>query len=152
MKKKLNTIIIAALSISLGYAEEKHDHDHGHEHKKTTAANDHDHHDKKGPNGGHIHNTKQGIILEIVVDADRKAHIFHLDDKMKALPLGEMSVSGIAGERSAPTKLEFAKKADAEALVSSSPLPAGAHVPMILQIKTTTESKAITTRFELHLH
>jgi hypothetical protein len=148
MKTKMNSIIIAALSISMGLAADKHDHDHD----KKSEAHDHDHHDKKGPNGGHVQDTKQGIIVEVVVNADRKALVYRLDEKMKAVPLGELSVTGIAGERSAPTKMEFTKQAGSEALISSVPLPKGEHVAMILQIKATAESKAITTRFELHLH
>jgi len=32
------------------------------------------------------------------------------------------------------------------------PLPDGAHVPVILMIKTAPDAKTVTERFELHLH
>jgi len=31
-------------------------------------------------------------------------------------------------------------------------LPAGAHVPVILSIKVSTDAKTVVERFELHLH
>jgi hypothetical protein len=36
--------------------------------------------------------------------------------------------------------------------MADQPLPAGAHVPVILMIKTTPDAKAVSERFELHLH
>lgn len=62
---------------------------------------------------------------------------------------------GLAGiQRTAPTKLAFAKgkEKDANVLISDKALPEGAHVQMILTIKTTPDAKAVTERFELHLH
>ena len=67
---------------------------------------------------------------------------------------GLSPITGSAGERSAPVKLAFAKGKDADAnvLISDKALPEGAHVPMILVIKATADAKAVTERFELHLH
>jgi hypothetical protein len=160
MKTKWTTTIIAALTLSLVNAEEKHEHEkehakgekHAEGHEKHEEHEEHDDHGAKGPNGGHVQDTKQGLIVEVVVNADRKAVIYRLDEKMKAVPLGELTSTGIAGERSAPTKMEFTKQAGSEALISSVPLPKGEHVAMILQLKPTADSKTITTRFELHLH
>jgi hypothetical protein len=156
MKPKL-MILLALLGAPLAFAEEKHDHsketkeEHAeHEHEE---EEDHDH-AKKGPNGGHVVESKAGFAFEITVDKDRKARVVFLDKELKAAALAAQSLSGIAGERSAPVKLAFTKGKDADAnvLVSDKALPAGAHVPMILVIKATADAKAVTERFELHLH
>ncbi len=150
-------ILLALLGAPLAFAEEKHDHsketkeEHAeHEHEE---EEDHDH-AKKGPNGGHVVESKAGFAFEITVDKDRKARVVFLDKELKAAALAAQSLSGIAGERSAPVKLAFTKGKDADAnvLVSDKALPAGAHVPMILVIKATADAKAVTERFELHLH
>lgn len=155
MKTKLTiTAIISALAIPFAFAEEKHDHDHEKETAEEHAEHDEDHDAKKGPNGGHVVESEAGFSFEITVDKDRKARIVFLDKELKAVALEAQSVSGIAGERSAPVKLAFAKGKDADAnvLISDKALPAGAHVAMVLMIKTTAEAKTATERFELHLH
>jgi hypothetical protein len=154
MKTKLTTTIITALAIPFIFAaEEKHDHDHAKETAKEHAEHDEDH-GKKGPNGGHVIESKAGFTLEVTVDKDRKARIVFLDKELKAIALEAQSITGIAGERSAPVKLAFAKGTDADAnvLISDVALPAGAHVAMLLMVKTTADAKATTERFELHLH
>lgn len=152
-------ILLALLGTPLAFAEDKHD--HGKETKEEHAGHDHDHekeedhdHAKKGPNGGHVVESKAGFAFEITVDKDRKARVLFLDKDLKAVVLAGQSLTGIAGERSAPVKLAFAKGKDADAnvLISDQALPQGAHVPMILVIKTSAEAKAVTERFELHLH
>jgi hypothetical protein len=155
MKPKL-MILLALLGAPLAFAEEKHD--HSKETKEEHAEHDHEDHDeeasKKGPNGGHVVESKAGFAFEVTVDKDRKARVVFLDKELKAAALAAQSLTGIAGERSAPVKLAFAKGKDADAnvLVSDKALPAGAHVPLILVIKTTPDAKAVTERFELHLH
>ncbi len=120
------------------------------------AADDHKHeeHVSQGPNGGHVVKSKAGFNLEVSTDKQRKARIVFLDKDLKAVALEAQSITGIAGERSAPTKLAFAKGKDADAnvLISDKPLPAAAHMAIILTIKTTPDAKAVTERFELHLH
>ncbi len=150
-------ILLALLGAPLAFAEEKHD--HSKETKEEHAEHDHeeeeDHdHGKKGPNGGHVVESKAGFAFEITVDKDRKARVVFLDKDLKAAALAAQSLTGIAGERSSPVKLAFAKGKDADAnvLVSDKALPAGAHVPMVLVIKATADAKAVTERFELHLH
>jgi len=155
MKPKL-MILLALLGAPLAFAEEKHD--HSKETKEEHAEHDHEDHDeeesKKGPNGGHVVESKAGFAFEVTVDKDRKARVVFLDKELKAAALAAQSLTGIAGERSAPVKLAFAKGKDADAnvLVSDKALPAGAHVPLVLVIKTTPDAKAVTERFELHLH
>lgn len=152
MKTKLITTIITALAIPFAFAEEKHD--HANESKEEHAKHGEDNHGKKGPNGGHVVESKAGFSLEITVDKERKARIVFLDKELKAAALAGQSVTGIAGERSAPTKLSFAKGKDADAnvLISDKPLPAGAHVAIVLMIKTAPDAKTATERFEVHLH
>jgi hypothetical protein len=157
--KLTTTLMIALLGTPLAFAEDKHD--HGKETKEEHADHDHDHEDHeheenvtKGPNGGHVIESKAGFAFEVTVDKERKARVVFLDKELKAVALAEQTITGIAGERSAPTKLAFTKGKDADAnvLISDKPLPAGAHVPMILMIKATADAKAVTERFELHLH
>jgi hypothetical protein len=154
MKPKL-MILLALLGAPFAFAEEEHDHskETKEEHAEHEEEEDHDH-AKKGPNGGHVVESKAGFAFEITVDKDRKARVVFLDKELKAAALAAQSLSGIAGERSAPVKLAFTKGKDADAnvLVSDKALPAGAHVPMVLVIKATADAKAVTERFELHLH
>jgi hypothetical protein len=154
MKPKL-MILLALLGAPFAFAEEEHDHskETKEEHAEHEEEEDHDH-SKKGPNGGHVVESKAGFAFEVTVDKDRKARVVFLDKELKAAALAAQSLSGIAGERSAPVKLAFTKGKDADAnvLVSDKALPAGAHVPMVLVIKATADAKAVTERFELHLH
>jgi len=157
MKASNLLIVLALLGSPLAFAEEKHD--HGKETKEEHADHDHDHdedheHDaKKGPNGGHLVVSKD-FTLEVSVDKERKARIVFVDKDNKAVTLAAQTVSGTSGERAKPVKLTFAKGKDADAnvLISDKALPEGAHVPMILVVKTTADAKAVTERFELHLH
>ena len=165
MKPKL-LILLALLGTPLAFAEEKHDHDHSKDTKKEQADHGHDHGDhdhdhdedahgkiKKGPNGGMIIDSVTPSI-EVSVDKDRKARIVFVDKENKALPLEKQVVTGTSGERSKPVKLSFApgKDKDANVLISDKPVADGGHVPMILVIKATPDAKAVTARFELHLH
>jgi hypothetical protein len=146
-KLKLTATILALFASPLAFAAGDHDHEKEEEHK-------HEENVSKGPNGGHVIESKAGFSIEVTVDKERKARVIFLDKENKAVALGEQSITGIAGERSAPTKIAFAKgkETDANVLISDKPLPAGAHVAIILTIKTTPDAKAVTERFELHLH
>jgi len=152
MNIKLTSILISSFvlpfTVVSASAEKNHDHDHDH------AEDAHAHDDKKGPNGGQVVESKAGFSFEVTVDKTRKARIVFLDKELKALPLDAQSITGIAGERSAPVKLTFAKgvEADANVLISDKPLPPGEHIQMLLMVKPTPDAKATTERFELHLH
>lgn len=144
--KTLTTILILAITPH-AFAEDDHDHDHKEEHKHEENVN-------KGPNSGHVIESKAGFSIEVTVDKDRKARIIFLDKDLKPIALTGQTISGIAGERSAPVKLTFAKGAekDANVLIADKALPAGEHIPMILTITTAPDAKPATERFELHLH
>lgn len=152
MKLKLTATIITALAISSAFAADGHDHSKESKEEHAEHADDND--AKKGPNGGDVVESKSGFAFEVSVDKQRKARIVFLDKELKAVALAEQSITGIAGERSAPVKLVFAKGKDADAnvLISDKALPTGEHVPMLLVIKTAPDAKAVTERFELHLH
>lgn len=158
MKLTILTTTLAFIFSPCAFAEEDHGHDHGHDkhhdHKEHAEHAEHEEHGKKGPNGGHLVESKAGFTIEVTVDKERKARIVFLDKDMKPIALAAQTITGIAGERSAPVKLVFAKgkEADANVLISDKALPAGAHVQVILTVKTTAEAKAAVERFELHLH
>lgn len=142
----LATTILSLSAMTMAYSADDHDHDHEkHVHEENVT---------KGPNGGHVIHSKAGFSFEVTVDKERKAHVVFIDSSNKPIAAGEASISGIAGERSAPTKLIFskAKEANTNELVSNQTLPDGAHVPMILLIKIKPNEKISTERFELHLH
>ena len=148
MKNKLiltTTSLLALFASPLAYAADDHDHGTGHHHEENV---------NKGPNGGHVIESKAGFSFEVTVDKERKARIIFLDKHNKPVALGEQTITGIAGERSAPTKLVFGKgkDKDADVLISDKPLPTGDHIQMILTIKTAPDAKSVTERFELHLH
>ncbi len=153
MKLKL-LIPLALLGTPLAFAHEGHDHEK--ESKEEHAGHDHDHddHHKKGPNGGQLVESKGGFTFEVAVDEERKARIVFLDAESKPAALENQTITGIAGERAAPVKLTFAKGEgdDGNVLISDQALPPGAHVQMILVIKTDADAKPVTERFELHLH
>jgi hypothetical protein len=147
---KLTTTLLFALFASpLAFAEGDHDHAHGHSHQRNDLSKI-----VQGPHGGQIVSSKAGFSFEVTVDKERKARITFLDKDHKAVTLAGPRITGIAGERSAPTQLTFAKgnDEDANVLISDRPLPADDHVPMILTIQTSPETKKVTERFELHLH
>lgn len=146
-KLKLTTAILALFASPLAFAADDHHHGKEEHHK-------HEENVSKGPNGGHVIQSKAGFSIEVTADKERKTRIVFLDKDLKPLALGEQSVTGIAGERSAPVKLTFAKGKDGDAnvLIADKALPAGDHVALLLVIKPTPDAKAVTERFELHLH
>ena len=148
MKTTTLATLLAIIITPLAFAAGDHDHDH--------SGHKHDDHSKlvKGPNGGLVISSKAGFSFEITADKERKARIVFLDKDNKPLALVTQTITGIAGERSAPTKLTFTqgKDADANVLISDKALPKGDHIPMILTIKPSPDAKPTTERFELHLH
>ena len=145
------TILLALFGAPLAFADEKHDHSkeskeehgHGHAHEKKVA----------GPNGGRIFTTVNPHF-EFFVTPERKVKITFLGEDNKPLALAAQIITGTSGERANPVKLTFAKGKDADAnvLISDVALPAGAHVPMVLTIKTTADAKAVTERFTVDMN
>ncbi len=104
---------------------------------------------KAGPNGGKvIHEVEPH--LEFFVTEDRKVRITALDKDGKAVPIGEQSVSIIAGDRSNPTRMTFAK--EGEVLVTDETFPEGNDFPVVIQIKVTPDAKTVIEKFNLNLN
>ncbi len=101
-----------------------------------------------GPNGGRII-TAVEPRAEFFVTADRKVQITFLDKAGKAIAPGDQIVTVTTGDRSAPTKLSFAKSGSS--LISTAALPAGDELPTVVQIKTIAAGKTVTEKFNLDL-
>lgn len=141
------TLLLALLGANGAFAAGDHGHDHAPEAAHAGHADDdHDH--------ALIVRSQAGFTLSVTVDEARKARVCFLDAAGKPSALTTQSISGIAGERSSPTKLTFSRGTgtDANVLIADQALPATAHVSVILSIRTTPEAKAVTERFMLHLH
>lgn len=139
---------IAALATAPAVMAAEKDHKHEGEH----AEHDHDK-NKKGPNGGIlIHSVEPHI--ELIITKDRKLKILFIDDDNKVVAPAEQVVTATGGDRSSPTRLTFAKGEgeDANGLISDKEIPAGEHVDIALQIKTSPDAKTVTERITLHLH
>lgn len=127
---------------------EGHDHDdhEGHDH------DDHEGHDHSdivaGPNGGRVL-TSVEPHAEFFATDDRKVQIAFVDDDLKPVAAGDQNVSVIAGDRSNPTSLSFAKSGNV--LISDKVLPDGNDFPVIVQIKTDASAETVREKFNLNL-
>ncbi|MEZ0296279.1 MAG: hypothetical protein ACAI35_07480 [Candidatus Methylacidiphilales bacterium] len=112
-------------------------------------AQDAHNHDKvkAGPTGGRVL-TKVEPHAEFFVNADKKVEIRFVDDNNKVVAPADQVVTVIMGDRSAPTKLTFAK--DGDKLISDKAIPAGNEVPTVVQIKATPDAKTVTDKFNLN--
>ena len=102
----------------------------------------------KAPNGGRI---IEGVEphAEFLVTADKKVEVRFLDASGKVIAPAAQTVTVTMGDRAAPTKLAFAK--DGDKLVSDKVVPEGKELPVVLQIKVTADSKAVTEKFNLNM-
>jgi hypothetical protein len=158
---KLKSVLLPALYagvalFTLSCSDHGHDHghDHDHDHESGDADHgehhdDHDHdHDKAvaGPNGGRV---MMGVEphLEFFVTEDRKVRITAVDDDAKPIALAGQSVSAIAGDRTAPTRLSFAK--DSSGLLSKEVLPEGKNFPIVVTIKTGPDAAPVREKFNV---
>lgn len=108
----------------------------------------HDHKVKAGPTGGRLI-TEIEPHVEFFVNKDKRVEIRFVDDDNKVVAPGAQVVAVTLGERSAPTKLAFAK--DGNKLVSDKAIPEGNDLPTVVQIKATADSKSVTEKFNLNL-
>ena len=113
------------------------------------AGKDHSHEKKvAGPNGGRIL-TSIEPHAEFFVTADRTVQITFVDDDFKPIaPAGQVVVV-TTGERSAPVKMSFSKTDNT--LLSEQSVPEGNSFPVVVQIKTSPDAKAIVEKFTLNL-
>lgn len=135
MKTKLLT---AFLTLALAFTASAADKD----------KHDHEHEAKAGPTGGKLI-TEVEPHVEFFVNAEKKVEIRFIDDDMKVVAPGEQVINVILGDRSAPTKLAFAK--DGDKLISDKVIPEGADLPTVVQIKTSADAKPVTEKFNLNL-
>ena len=133
----------------------EHDHEDGDEDHDDHEGHDHDDHEGHdhgdivaGPNGGRVL-TSVEPHAEFFVTDDRKVQIAFVNDDLKAVPAAGQNVSVIAGDRSSPTSLSFAKSGDV--LLSDKALPAGNDFPVIVQIKTDGSAETVREKFNLNL-
>jgi hypothetical protein len=116
----------------------------------SVIAADHDHAKKEaGPNGGRVIHSVEPHA-EFLVTKERKIEVRFLDDSGKVIPPAAQTVTVTMGDRSAPTKLSFAKEGDA--LVSSAAIPEGNDTPTVVQIKVSPEAKTVTEKLNLNLN
>lgn len=127
------SLLIAGLASANVNAAEKHDHEHE---------------AKAGPTGGRlIHEVEPHA--EFFVNKDNKIEIRFVDDDNKVVAPGTQVVTVTLGDRSAPTKLTFAK--DGDKLISDKAIPSGNDLPTVVQIKEKPDAKSVTEKFNLNL-
>lgn len=131
-------ILSAVLSILMPATLAAADEHAGHPHAKKQA----------GPNGGRVV-TSVEPHYELFVTPGRKVRITFLGDDGKATGVKEQSVTATCGDRANPTRMTFVREGDA--LVSDKPLPEGKLVPLVLQVKTSPDAKAVTERLSVNL-
>ena len=86
---------------------------------------------------------------EFLVEKDRSVSIAFYDAALKARPAAEQVVTATAEAPTGKVKLEFEKKGDL--LVSKTPLPAGEHYTIVVQVKSTPDAKPRNFRIPLDL-
>ena len=108
----------------------------------------HEHAAKAGPTGGRLI-TEVEPHVEFLVTKEKKVEIRFVDDDNKVVAPGEQVISVVMGDRSAPTKLTFAKEGNK--LVSDKAVPEGNDLPTVVQIKAKAGEKSVTEKFNLNL-
>jgi uncharacterized membrane protein len=103
---------------------------------------------KAGPRKGRLLEV-EGQNAEFFVEKDRTISIAFYDASMKAQPAAAQVVSATAEAPTGKVKVEFEKKGDL--LVSKTPLPAGEHYTVVVQVKPTAEAKPKNFRIKLDL-
>ncbi len=162
---KTNTLTLLALLTAILYGViacgDKHGHDHaheGHDHDNEQHEHDGDGHDHDGdddhehgtklagPNGGRVI-TNFEPHYEYFVSDDRKVQITFLTDDLKPTDVADQEVRVIAGDRSNPTQLAFAKSG--QSLVSDKALPEGDDFPVVIEVKTASDADAVRAKFTM---
>ena len=100
-----------------------------------------------GPNGGRLL-TLVEPTAEFFVTPERKVQITFVDDQLQTIPVADQTVVVTAGNRSAPTTLNFVRHGDV--LLSDRALPPGMNFPAIVQLKTTPAAKPAIARFNVN--
>lgn len=103
---------------------------------------------KAGPRKGRVLEL-ENQNAEFFVEKDRTVSIAFYDAALKAQPAAAQTVIATAEAPTGKVKLEFEKKGDL--LVSKTPLPAGEHYTVVVQVKTGAEAKPKNFRIPLDL-
>ncbi len=100
-----------------------------------------------GPNGGRVL-TEVEPHMEFLVTKDRKVQIIPLTEDLKPGKLTGQTASIMAGDRTSPTKMSFT--ADGDKLVSDIAFPEGDDFPLVLQHRSSADSKPTTIKFTMN--
>jgi hypothetical protein len=100
-----------------------------------------------GPNGGRLLTIVEPHA-EFFVTPDRKVQITFVDDALQPIAVAAQTVIVTAGDRTAPTTLNFVREGNV--LVSDRELPPGNNFPAIVQLKTSPEAKTTVARFNVN--
>jgi len=130
---RILALAAALLTTTALQADEK-----GHSHEKKQA----------GPNGGRLI-TSIDPHAEFFVMPDRKVQITFIGDNGKAIAPSGQLVAVTTGERSEPVKMTFNRSG--VALISEQSVPEGNNFPVVVQMKSTPDSKAVVEKFTLNL-
>jgi len=103
---------------------------------------------KAGPRKGRVLEM-EAKNAEFFVEKDRTVSIAFYDAAMKAQTPTTEVVAAIAEAPSGKAKLEFEKKGNL--LVSKTPLPAGEHYTVVVQVKPAADAKSKNFRIPLDL-
>ena len=104
---------------------------------------------KAGPRKGRILEV-ENQQAEFFIEPDRSISIAFYDAMMKAQPAAAQVITATAEAPTGKVKMEFEKKAGL--LVSKTPLPAGEHYTIVVQVKTTADAKPKNFRIPLDLN
>lgn len=102
----------------------------------------------KAPNNGRIISSVTPHA-EFLITPDKKIEVRFLDAVGKVIAPAEQTVTVTMGDRAAPTKLAFTQ--DGDKLVSDKTIPEGKDLPVVVQIKTTPDAKAVSAKFNLNM-
>ncbi|HTO02735.1 MAG TPA: hypothetical protein VL069_03490 [Opitutus sp.] len=130
----LSFLAAIVLASSISAADIKPTAEAGHTHAKKTA----------GPNGGRV---IEGIEprAEFFVTPERKVQITFLAKDDTPITPDAQNVAVTAGERTAPTRLTFAKTGNV--LLSNAALPAGNDFPVVVEITPAPGGKKVLDKF-----
>lgn len=103
---------------------------------------------KAGPRKGRVLEMEKQNA-EFLVEPDRSISIAFYDAALKAQPAADQVVTATAEAPTGKVKLEFEKKGDL--LVSKTPLPAGEHYTIVVQVKASADAKPKNFRIPLDL-
>lgn len=101
-----------------------------------------------GPKGGRLLEN-ESPRAEFFVEKDKTVTITFYDANLKAIPVGDQTVTVIAEAKGGKTKIEFEKKGDV--LVSKAPLPEGNDYNVVVQLRSKPDAKPQNFRVKYNM-